>query len=40
VFGLFEKGLSLTDLAGHPLSLGKEKAVAVSITEANVGFLI
>lgn len=29
VFALFEKGLSLTDLARHLVSLGKEKAVGL-----------
>jgi hypothetical protein len=36
---LFEKGLRLTALEGHPVSSDKEKAGAVLITKRNLDFL-
>jgi len=39
VFGLLEKGFSLSGGAGHPVSPTEVKALAVSITKRNLDFL-
>ena len=39
MFALFEKGLGLLGLGGHPVSSDKEKAVGLLLTRRNLGVL-
>jgi hypothetical protein len=40
MFALFEKGLGLLGLGGHPVSSDKEKAVGLLRTRRNLGVLL